>query len=127
MRLIDADELEAELLTRYYQLQHDASDGKYGHRTREVSWTDRYVLPIIENSIATSPTIEVEPVRRGRWEAIDWANEYFKCSGCGRIERWSPNYCPRCGLKMAKRTRYVGTSNIIEEPNCGAKMDGGEE
>lgn len=67
----------------------------------------------------------VEPKTKcGRWESIDWANEYFKCSECGKIERWSPNYCATCGAKMATRTLYVrGTPNIIEEPNYRAKME----
>lgn len=104
MRLIDADELIATIALEI----------------ETKSLIDRRNLFDI---IDSAPTIDAEPVRWGRWESIDWANEYFKCSGCGRIERWSPNYCPNCGLKMANRTRYVGTSNIIEEPNCGARME----
>lgn len=107
MRLIDADALFEALGLD----QHNNGEGM----TSDEEW--------VAEAITTAPTIEAEPVRRGRWEAIDWANEYFKCSGCGRIERWSPNYCPNCGIKMANRTRYVGTSKIIEEPNCGAKME----
>lgn len=81
------------------------------------------LLWLLTTRINDLPSIQSEP-KCGRWESIDWANEYFKCSECGRIERWSPNYCATCGAKMATRTLYVrGTPNIIEEPNGRAKTE----
>lgn len=55
----------------------------------------------IAEAIATAPTIEAEPVRRGRWEDIDYL--YSKCSVCGCIVDTlnnAANYCPNCGARM---------------------------
>lgn len=49
--------------------------------------------------------IDVQPVRRGRWELIDNPN-FRKCSECGAW--WSRDitdncftkYCPKCGARM---------------------------
>lgn len=61
---------------------------------------------------AASPTIEVEPVRHGRWisekcnhkpcrikNPEKWVT--YKCSVCGYSNgRKQSNYCPNCGAKM---------------------------
>ena len=62
--------------------------------------------------IKAIPAADVAPVRRGRWEK---QSGIYSCSECGMtcpydaqadvIEYWACNYCP----------------------NCGAKMDGGED
>ena len=46
------------------------------------------------------PTIEAEPVRRGRW--IQRRNGQYYCNNCGREERFifQKNFCPKCGAKM---------------------------
>ena len=49
--------------------------------------------------IETMPAIDAEPVRHGRWE------HGLQCPFCNQIDYTKPNYCP----------------------NCGAKMDGGED
>ena len=66
------------------------------------------VLEYVENL----PSADVAPVRHGRWEK---QRGIYSCSECGMtcpydvqadvIEYWACNYCP----------------------NCGAKMDGGED
>ena len=59
--------------------------------------------------IYEAPTIEAEPVRRGRWIIVDDVEHFIaKCSECGAIED-SRRVCdyPYC--------------------HCGAKMDGGAE
>ena len=54
--------------------------------------------------IAKAPTIEAEPVRRGRWifENIGQPSEHCVCSECRAQvdgdEAW--HYCPNCGAKM---------------------------
>ena len=62
------------------------------------------------------PSEDVALVRHGRW--IDLGDDYwergrtstrYKCSECGR----------RAGQKQAKLYHYC--------PNCGAKMDGGDD
>ena len=54
-----------------------------------------------------APTIDVAPVRHGRWEK---QRGIYSCSECGMtcpydvqadvIEYWACNYCPNCGAKM---------------------------
>lgn len=53
-----------------------------------------------------APSADVAPVRHGRWEVVD-AEEprRYGCSECKRLSWNMDNYCP----------------------NCGAKMDGGDE
>lgn len=56
---------------------------------------------------AEEPTIEAEPVRHGRWNirTFDLPREGYYCSECGTVEWHTSRFCP----------------------NCGAKMDGGDE
>lgn len=69
--------------------------------------------PISRMVIAQLPTIEAEPVKHGRWEIVYFDNipTLAHCSRCDQMLRFTrenektPNYCP----------------------NCGAKMDGGED
>ena len=54
-----------------------------------------------------APTIDVAPVKHGRWEK---SSGLYSCSKCGMtcpydvqadvIEYWACNYCPNCGAKM---------------------------
>ena len=53
------------------------------------------------------PAADVAPVRHGRWEK---QSGLYSCSECGKtcpydvqadvIEYWACNYCPNCGAKM---------------------------
>lgn len=49
------------------------------------------------------PTIEAEPVRHGRWLSCGFGKE-IKCSvcGCELGDVWEHRYCPDCGAKMDK-------------------------
>ena len=53
------------------------------------------------NIIREMPTIESEPVRHGEWKVIRLHNNgyYFVCSECNE-EGYLENYCPNCGTKM---------------------------
>lgn len=85
MRLIDADELMARL----------RNDPLFA-----------LIEPYnIEGVIAAAPTIEAEPVRRGRWVE---ESGMFMCSVCHDV--WGTeemikgfNYCPWCGAKMEEQ------------------------
>lgn len=63
------------------------------------------------------PSADVEPVRHGRWEVVDWVepdghgfgliktnNAGKCCSNCRNCFKaellWKDNYCPNCGAKM---------------------------
>ena len=87
MRPIDADVLE----NMGYEL----------HRTYQ---QDANTMVYEVKKIADVPTIEAEPVRRGRWVE---GSGMFMCSVCHDV--WSTeneemikgfNYCPWCGAKM---------------------------
>ena len=53
------------------------------------------------------PTIEVEPVRRGRWIWFESEGTYIhlrKCSECGNIKNQEEtNFCPNCGAQMDEK------------------------
>ena len=85
MRLIDAD----ELIHLYF-------DDENGDPVFDfVPWE------FVENA----PTIEVEPVKHGRW-VIEPDERVMYCSFCGwGVEYYSGleeewNFCPRCGADM---------------------------
>lgn len=87
MRLIDADELMETL-----ELDcHNNGEGM----TSEEEW--------VAEAIMNAPTIEAEPVRRGRWNVKDDPHtSWYKvaCSECGfgGVVTW--DYCPQCGARM---------------------------
>lgn len=98
MRLIDADALDtAFTMMRFNDL------GEIQH------WGDRKDWCLsgheIEKLIADAPTIEAEPVRRGRWM---WDDEGYHCSECffhaygNTLECMDGTYkhCPNCGARM---------------------------
>lgn len=90
MRPIDADALENMGYELHRTYQKDASTMVYEVR-----------------KIGEIPTIEVEPVRRGRWlKPQKCAGGYiFKCSLCGKgvYHMSDVFYCPNCGAKMENK------------------------
>ena len=64
-----------------------------------------YVVPVAE--LDWLPTVETAPVVHGRWRwcGADRWNECYICSECGKMSMNDSGFCP----------------------NCGARMDGGEE
>lgn len=58
-------------------------------------------------TIDSQPTVDAEPVRRGKWVEIGSGfNYHFECSECGWKDGYPFNerhkYCPNCGAKMEK-------------------------
>ena len=92
MRLIDADNLKAELF--------------------DANWLTDNDEHMVEEIVERQSTVDAEPVRHGRWEIVivSTSNPYEseieeKCSLCGRfVQRYGTqpqdNYCPNCGAKM---------------------------
>ena len=74
-----------------------------------------YVQVVDVGDIENAPAVDAAPVVHGRWE--------FKYEGTYRKRR---SYCSVCG-------RRSGIGGIIENqkkpycPNCGAKMEGGND
>ena len=89
MRLIDADALKRAFCRNCYETCAGHCDD----------------LQIIDDR----PTIEAEPVRRGRW--VEGINDKWVCSECGTGNNYAyswditgyqlqDRYCPNCGVKM---------------------------
>lgn len=96
MRLIDADALRADAITR--------SGGT------EFAFDNCYPFWQFSQAIAQAPTIEAAPVVHGEWSTIedDYAGLIaLQCSECNQ-EYWFEddpplkiyNYCPNCGARM---------------------------
>ena len=86
MRLIDADALKNKLC-----------EDCFGDCTR-----DCYEAHLIK----AQPTIEAEPIRRGRW--IREPNCWYRCTVCGDhypsiADNMKYNYCPNCGARMEEQ------------------------
>ena len=99
MRLVDADEI------RKKAVPHTRGDfGRYNSDIRK--WA------VLVGDIDDAPTVDAVEVVHGRWVEVDdgvliGQGKHFECSEC---KLWAmpwrlSNYCP----------------------NCGAKMDGGDE
>ena len=95
MRLIDAGEVlkalgEAPLVWDEFTDEYELGQRKQWEQDVE--------------AIKALPTIEAEPVRRGRWlKPQKCAGGYiFKCSLCGKgvYHMCDVFYCPNCGAKM---------------------------
>lgn len=100
MRLIDADKLRKDVL--------DLPNCPNG-------FSDTYDKAMILTLVDEQPTVEVEPIRHGRW--IDDKGMY-KCSVCNNLwAHWWIVACPED--RMYKEMKFC--------PNCGAKMDGEEK
>lgn len=73
--------------------------------------SDNEEINAIYAEIVNAPTIEAEPVRRGRWDK--GVNDKWVCSECGIGNNYAYSW-DVAGYKL--QDRYC--------PNCGAKMDG---
>ena len=88
MRLIDADAMfdENHCYTTFNKNLDYCDDNDLGE------WIDE------------QPTVNAEPVRRGRWikkrTTLKYI-EHYECSACGSWQgMYWMNYCPNCGAKM---------------------------
>ena len=98
MRLIDADVLLKELRRNYEKGEID----KYTNI--ELGDFVEYAESVFQNI----PSVDVEPVRHGRW--TEDSHGALICSACGSevndeivymlYPHGTPDYCPYCGAKM---------------------------
>lgn len=100
MRAIDADKLRQDVL--------DWEDCPNG-------FSDTYDKARIIDEINYQPTLDVEPVKHGKWIKDGEASALYKCSKCGTL-------CSLVGYancipieQMNKTMKYCNS--------CGAKMD----
>lgn len=102
MRIKDADALRKMMYHEAFETDSDMMKWDSG------CWI-RYKM--FENAFEKAPTIEVEPVKHGRWIDIDpapWGQVYGTCSECGIRQALDKGKDKFCGV-------------------CGTRMDGGEE
>ena len=89
MRLIDADQFKAKLLSFMDSKAPTPSD------------TD-CVLDGVINLLEEQPTID--PVKHGHWIVYPTLVSFLRCSQCHNGVGWhndkKPNYCPNCGARM---------------------------
>ena len=80
---------------------------EWNHRASPVSWADAYEQ--FAEDIEEIPAADVAPVRHGEWEIVIGSNgkEYMVCTCC-RVSQDLTGVFTYC-------------------PNCGSKMDGGED
>ena len=96
-RLIDSD----ELLKRLKLYLNKTSLG-------EITVQTELSVGEICSLIKDCPTVEAEPVRRGKW--VEFGNdihhclECFKCGYLQSIYEKRPKYCPDCGAKMEEES-----------------------
>ena len=63
--------------------------------------TDEPIIKKLNEVIDFINSIDVSPVRHGRWLCFDTDTEqFFLCNRCKKKEYWESNYCPNCGCLM---------------------------
>ncbi len=87
MRLIDADELEQELIALQERVACEEGVNSYAYAA----------LKCAGACVINAPTIEAEPVKHGKW--IRYNRENI-CSECHRCNFTMTFYCPNCGANM---------------------------
>lgn len=97
MRLIDADQIKAKLLS--------LMDGK----APTPSDTD-CILDGVLNLLEEQPTETSESwVKHGHWIVYPTLVSFLRCSQCHNGVGWhndkKPNYCPNCGARMDGDTK----------------------
>ena len=94
-RLIEED----AFVERITKLQEEiAENSECYHDDAEIVEVLDYVLVLL----GEQSTIEAKPVVHGRWQCVFENNMGRKvgwCSNCGFLEEVN-NYCPNCGAKM---------------------------
>lgn len=88
MRLIDADNLKAELF--------------------DANWLTDNDEHMVEKIVERQSTVDAEPVRHGRWIQGKIITAFHHCSICGATYKMQVScnkyvlfcYCPHCGAKM---------------------------
>lgn len=110
MRAIDADEVFKAAYDMACQSVLIPGCEDYAHGLREAA-----------NYIENAPTLDVAPVRHGRWVRCKGKSTLWHCSECGE----------RIVYNSTRKTYNVRKKNVAEVNQfcraCGAKMDAGQE
>ena len=99
---IEREAISEEIRKYYYKNPPNSSYGEGFDRGRDRA----------QRAILDAPAADVDKVRRGRCKKSDgkdeWYTYYYTCVECGAnmmvadsdYHDVSPNYCPNCGAKM---------------------------
>lgn len=91
-------------LADYWNIPHDWDGG--------IAQPCEDALAFIENA----PEEDVAPVVHGEW--VEESNEAYS-DACEAYITWTTYLCSKCGNEIMKAFNFC--------PNCGAKMDGGND
>lgn len=86
MRLIDADALRADYLTKY--------------DTDEFAFDNCYPWWQFSKAIADAPTVDAVPAVHGRWDKNWSGDNIVYCDRCYMPQDVPTPYCHSCGAKM---------------------------
>ena len=75
-----------------------------GQREINLVYKRQELCKAVKSVFSDMPPADVAPVVHGRWEPMmDYPGTYSKCTACGQKARgYRPSmlYCPNCGAKM---------------------------
>ena len=97
-------------------LQEKLNRKKAGPATKRYTegWNDAILM--VKSMIHSDKAADVAPVRHGRWIRPHWRNSDYCCD------------CSECGGEAMHREYKWNEKDIYHIcPNCGAKMDGGND
>ena len=93
-----AEYIEREIAKKAFQ---DMDSGRRDGWTTSLSSEE--AADYLAEYLDDIPTADVAPVKHGEWEEIRDAYrqlEGWMCKKCGRETKAKENYCPNCGAKM---------------------------
>lgn len=107
MRLIDADALKERILLERDNIPLYTPAAPYELVKRKPNLHGNAMrggIRVALRCMEQTPAIDAEPVRHGRWVAIDRIASGFpwklRCNRCGVPQDYPHTYCPNCGAKM---------------------------
>ena len=119
-RLIDANALTD--VVEHIDWYHISLQGTLAKGANSQLHTPLYKADDIYQAINDAPTVDAVEVVHGRWNTT--------CLTGGFAEEWG-YVCSVCGCIVSDKSRlgkYQGSNQQLNYcPNCGAKMDGGNE
>ena len=113
-RLIDANALSEKIGNMKFEITNNRGGYKYCNEDEKNEWDK---LDSFDSLVCDAPTVDAVEVVHGMWITSDtyWGDKAI-CSVCGRDLYVNE---PGNGLLNIEDLHYC--------PNCGAKMDGGNE
>lgn len=110
--LIDADEI-----IEYLDHECEYYAKKYMRFMKDYDMGFHDAIDCVQRKIKNAPTIEAEPVRHGRWIPVGYDGY---ADGLPVYDEWE---CSECRFEVEGE----GEQPLNYCPNCGFKMDGGDE